>query len=319
MRMYFPLQIAMTGLIVLHTSTAAGQRYPEKPLRIVTSGIGGAADASLRIFTPGLAENLKQRIIIDNRATGVIPGEIVSKATPDGYTLLSHATLLWVGPLIQAPPYNVLRDFAPITLLTSAPNLIVVNPAVPVQTVKDLIAYAKSRPGELNYASGATGAPNHLAAEMFNVMAGVKLVRITYKSGATQMADLVGGQVQIMFANAGTVIPFVKSNRLRALAVTSAKPSPLAPGLPTVAAAGLPGFEAETRVGIFAPAKTPTAIVNLLNRESVRYLQSADARERYLNVGLEPVISTPEEFTSGIKSDITKWKKVIDDAGIRGD
>ena len=319
MRTCTTLQLILAGLILLNANLVCGQSYPQKPVRIVTSGTGGAADTSLRLFAPGLSANVKQQIIIDNRTVGIVPGEIVSKATPDGYTLVGHATLFWVGPLVQPTPYDVVRDFSPITALTSAPNIIVVPPGVPVRTVKELIDYAKARSGELNYASGATGAPNHLAAEMFNVMAGVKLVRIIYKSGTQQMTDLVSGQVQVMFANAGTAMPYVKANRLRAIAVTSAQPSSLAPGLPTVAAAGLPGYEAETKVGLFAPAKTPAAVIRLLNRESVKYLQSAEAREKYLNVGLETIPSTPEEFAASIKTDIAKWSKVIKDAGIRNE
>ncbi len=299
------------------SSTAFAQAYPKRPVRIVTSGVAGAADVSVRVVAPALGDALKQQFIVDNRTIGVIPGDIVSKAEPDGYTLLSHATLFWVGPLIQKPPYDVARDFAPITLLSSAPNLIVVNPSVPARSVKELIEYARARPDALNYASGGDGAPNHLAAELFRSMTGAKIVRIIYKSGSQQMTDLIGGHVQLMFANAGTVMPHIKSGKLRGLAIASARPSPLAPGMPTAAAEGLPGFEAATRVGLFAPARTPRAIVELLSRESAHAVGTAEVRQRYLSAGMEAVGSTPAEFAAEIKAENGKWEKVIKAAGIK--
>jgi tripartite-type tricarboxylate transporter receptor subunit TctC len=320
MRTCSPLLMVLASTTLLSSNSASGQSYPNKPIRIVTAGIGAAADTASRLLAPGLTANIKQQVVVDSRSAGVIPGEIVSKATPDGYTLLVNATVLWVGPLLTPTPYDVLRDFAPITMLTSAPNLLTVTLALPVRTVKELIEYAKAKPGELNYVSGATGSPTHMAAEMFNVMAGVRIVRITYKNGATQMTDLVAGQgVQVMVPNAATAMPYVKSNRLRALAVTSAKPSVLAPGLATVAASGLPGYEAETKVAFFAPVATPRAIVELLNRESVRYLQSPETRERFFNAGTEVETGTPQELVAAIKADIARWSNVIKKAGIHAD
>lgn len=320
MRTYSTLLMVLAGMTLLDTQWACAQTYPFKPIRIVTAGIGAAADTASRLLAPGLTASLKQQVVVDSRSAGVIPGEIVSKAASDGYNLLINATVLWVGPLLQPTPYDVLRDFAPISMLTSAPNLLVVTNALPVHSVKELIDYAKARPGDLNYVSGATGSPTHMAAEMFNVMAGVKIVRITYKNGATQMTDLAAGQgVQVMVPNAATAMPYVKSNRVRALAVTSAKPSTLAPGLPTVIAAGLPGYEAETKVAFFAPVKTPDAVIRLLNRESVRYLQSAEIKERFFNAGTEVETSTPEQLVTAIKSDIAKWSDVIKKAGIHAD
>jgi tripartite-type tricarboxylate transporter receptor subunit TctC len=305
------------GALAMASATTFAQNYPTRPVRIVAPGVAGAADISIRVVTPALGEALKQQLIVDNRTIGVIPGDIVSKAAPDGYTLLTHATLFWVGPLIQKPPYDVSRDFTPITLLSSAPNLIVVNPSVPVRSVKELIDYARAKPDVLSYASGGDGAPNHLAAELFSYMTGAKIVRIIYKSGTQQMTDLIGGHVQLMFANAGTVVPHVKAGKLRGLAIASAKPSPIAPGIPTASTEGLPGFEAETRVGLFAPARTPPAIVQLLSRESVRVLGTAEVRQRYLSAGMEAVGSSPAEFAAEIKTENAKWEKVIKAAGIK--
>jgi tripartite-type tricarboxylate transporter receptor subunit TctC len=307
--------VVVTPISAQAGSTDSGYSYPNKPIRIVTSGIGGGADVGSRLFVPLL--NFGQQLVIENRASGVIPGEIVSRANPDGYTLLIYSSTLWIGPLLQKTPYDAVRDFAPVVWISRAPNLIVVHPSLPINSVKELIAYAKANPGKLNYASGSSGSSNHLAAELFKSMAGVNLVRIAYKSGALQMADLVGGQVQMMFPNAGSVAPHTKSGRLRTLAVTSAEPSALLPGVPTVAASGLAGYESISMVGMWAPAKTPRVLINRLNQESVRALKSSEARERYLNVGVELVGGTPEAFAAYIKSDVARWTKLIKEAGIR--
>lgn len=306
----------VVGMLVLCATVASGQNYPNKPVRIVTSGVGGGADVVARLLAPGLSGGLGQQVIVDNRGSGVIPGEIVSKAPPDGYTLLLYNNTLWVGPLIQNTPYDAVRDFAPITLTSRAPNILVVHSALPVKSVRQLIALAKARPGELNYASGSTGASNHIAAELFKAMAGVDIVRIPYKSGALESADLISGQVQLMFASA-SMTPHVRSGRLRALAVTSAEPSALFPGLPTIAASGLPGYESGSIYALFAPAGTPAAFIQRLSQESVRVLHTSGSRERYFKAGMETVGSSPEGLAATIKSDIAKLGKVIKDAGIR--
>jgi tripartite-type tricarboxylate transporter receptor subunit TctC len=309
----------VAAVMTIGAADASAQNYPNKPVRMVTAGIGAAADVAARLVTPALSEAFKQPFIVDNRGIGVIPGEIVSKAPPDGYTLLAHASLFWIGPLIQPPPYDVLRDFAPITLLSDTPNLIVVNPSLPAHTVKELIAYAQAKPGVLNYASGGNGAPNHLAAELFGHLAGVKLVRIIYKSGTLQMTDLMAGHVQLMFPNAGMVAPFIKAGKLRGLAVASARPSPLAPGLPTAAAEGLPGFETSTQVGLFVPAKTPASTVKLLGQETARVLGLPEVRQRHLAAGTEAVGNSPQEFAALIRAEMAKWAKVIKLAGIKAE
>jgi len=304
------------GMMVLGAGIVFGQNYPNKPIRIVASAAGGSGDFAARLIAQGLSGALSQQVVVDNRG-GVIPGEIVSKAPPDGYTLLIDAASFWIGPLLQETPYDPVKDFAPVTLTDSAPNVLVVNPSLPVKSVKELIALAKARPGELNYGSSSTGSTPHLAAELFNMMAGVKIVRVPFKGSGPAVISLLGGQVQLMFATAGSVAPHVKSGRLRALAVASLQPSALAPGLPTIAASGVPGYEAVAFEGMFAPAKTPVAIIDRLNQEIVRVLNRAEVKERFFNAGVETVGSTPEEFATAIKSNVAKWGKLIKEAGIR--
>ena len=304
------------GMMVLGAGMVFGQNYPNKPIRIVASAAGGSGDFAARLIAQGLSGALSQQVVVDNRG-GVIPGEIVSKAPPDGYTLLIDAASFWIGPLLQETPYDPVKDFAPVTLTDSAPNVLVVNPSLPVKSVKELIALAKARPGELNYGSSSTGSSPHLAAELFNMMAGVKIVRVPFKGSGPAVISLLGGQVQLMFATAGSVAPHVKSGRLRALAVASLQPSALAPGLPTIAASGVPGYEAVAFEGMFAPAKTPVAIIDRLNQEIVRVLNRAEVKERFFNAGVETVGSTPEEFAAAIKSNVAKWGKLIKEAGIR--
>ncbi len=299
---------------------ASAQGYPERPVRIVTAEAGGSQDVAARILAVGLTPLLGQQVIIDNRASGVIPGEVVSRAKPDGHTLLIYAGTFWLQPFVRkSVPYDPVRDFSPITLVVTSPTVLVVHPALPVKSVKDLIALVKARPGELNYAMGSAGSANHLAAELFKSMASVDMLGIGYRGNGPAVNALISGQVQLMFATASSVMPLVKSGRLRALAVASSQPSALVPELPTVAASGLPGYESISTTGFFAPAKTPAPIINRLNRDSVRYLQTTEARERFLAVGAETVGSTPEELAAKVKSEMARMGKVIRDAGIRAE
>ena len=256
---------------------------------------------------------------MDNRASGIVTAEAVAKAPPDGYTVLVYGSTIWITPLLQNTPYDPVTDFAPITLVAISPHAIVVHPSLPVKSVRELIALAKAKPGDLNYASLGTGTSTHLGAELFKSMAHVNIVRVPYKSAATQMADLLSGQVQMTFSTTGAAMPHVKSGRLRALAVTSAKPSALMSGLPTVAASGLPGFESGAIYVMFAPSGTPAAIISRLNQETVRYLNQADVKERFFSAGLEAVGSTPEELAAKMKSEMARLGKVIKDAGIRAE
>ena len=303
-------------------STGSGQAYPSKPIRLVTAEAGGGNDLSARLIVQGLAGSLGQPMIVDNRggAGGIIAADIVAKAQPDGYTLLLYANNIWIIPLLNSnAPFDVIRDFAPITWAAKSPNILVVHPALPVKSVADLIAYARARPGELNYGSGGTGSSTHLSVELLKSMTGVNIVRVPFKGNAPAMNAMIAGEVQMMIATAGSVAPHLKSTRLRALAVTSPQPSPLAPGLPAMAASGLPGYESMQIYGVFAPGKVPAAIVKRLNEEIVRVLGRADVKEKFLASGVEPVGGTPQQLAATIKSEIVRIGKVIKDAGIRGE
>ncbi len=306
-------------LTVLGAGTVCGQTYPTKPIRIVTSDPGAGNDFTARLIAQGLTVSLGKQVVVENRPAGVIPGEIVSKARPDGYTLLVYGNNLWIGQLLQNTPYDPVRDFSPITMISRAPNVLVVHPSVPANSVTELLALARSRPGELNYASGSIGSSSHLAAELFKHMGGVNMTWIPYKGGGPAMTALIGGQVQLSFGTAAAVAPHTKSGRLRALAVTSAQPSALLPGLPTIAASDLPGYESVAIYGIFAPAGTPESLINRLNREIVLVLNGADVKERLFNAGAEIVGGSPQEFAAAIKSDTIRVGKMIKDAGIRVD
>jgi len=226
---------------------------------------------------------------------------------------------LWTGPLIQLAPYDPVRDFSPIALVARGPNVLVVNSTVPARSVAELIGLAKARPGELNYASSGTGATNHLAAELFKVMAGVDIVRIGYKGAGQALNDLIAGQVQVMFPTSGAAAPHVKAGRVRALAVTSSEPSTLAPGVPTVAASGLPGYESIAIYGLFAPARTPGLIIGRLNAEVARVLGTADVREKLAAVGMEAGGGNPGLLAATVKSEMARMARVIKAAGIRVD
>jgi tripartite-type tricarboxylate transporter receptor subunit TctC len=310
------------AMMMLAAGTAAGQTYPVKPVRIVTTEPSGAADIATRLITPSLTASLGQQMVVDNRsgAGSVSAIEGVAKSPPDGYTLLVHGSPVWLMPFMRDNvPWDPVKDFAPVTLAVTLPNILTVHPSLPVKSVKDLIALAKARPGELNYGSGSTGASNHLAAELFSAMAGVSMVRIPYKGGGPAVLGLIGGQVQLMFATAASVAPHIKSERLRAVAITSAEPSALFPGLPTVASTGLKGYSAETIYGVFAPANTPAAIVDRLNQEIVRALGRTEVRERLFSLGIEAVGNSPQAFAAVVKADMAKWGKVIKNAGIHED
>jgi len=297
----------------------AAETWPARPVRIVTSEPGGGSDFTARVVAQGLTQSLGQQVIVDNRAGTVTAAQIMTKAAPDGYTLLSYNNSLWTLPLLQAMFYDTLRDFIPVTLATRSPNVLVAHPSVPVNSVRELVTYAKANPGVLNYASGTVGSSNHLAAELFKALAGVNIARVGYKGSGFAVNDLIGGQVQLMFATSGSIAAHTRSGRLRALAVTSAQPSPLVPGLPTVAASGVPGYEAVTMYGLYAPAKTPAAIIERLNRDAARFLQMQDIKDKLFGAGVETVGGSPQEFVVEIKAEIARLSKVIKEAGIRAE
>ena len=309
---------AMLCCVALGFGVAVAQTYPAKPLRMIASGVGGAGDFTARVVAGGLTARLGQQVIVDNRPGGLAPGEIVAKAQPDGHTLMLVGIVIWLSPFMRdTMPFDPLRDFAPVTLAATVPNVLVVHPALPIKSVQELIALAKEKPGVLNYATSGSGNSNHIAGELFKAMAGVNLVQVNYRGAAPALNDVVSSRVQVMFATATAAAPFVSAGRLRALAVTAARPSLLAPGLPTVAASGLPGYASESTLGLFAPAATPPAIIARLNAETVAFLRAGDTRERLLKSGIEAVTSTPEEFAALIRADMARTGKIIRAAGIR--
>jgi tripartite-type tricarboxylate transporter receptor subunit TctC len=304
------------GCTVLASSSAA-QAYPNRPVRIVTSPAGGGNDFAARLIAQGLSAPLGQQVIVDNRAGGVVPGDVAARSKPDGYTLLVAGGTFTVGPLLEKTPYDPIRDFEPITLIGVAPNVLVVHPSLPVKTVKELIALARSRPGDLNYSAATPGSQSHLAAELLKSMARVNIVRVSYKGTGQAVQAVLSGEVQLLFANTPSVGPHVKAGKLRALAVTGLAPSPHFPSLPAMTNSGLPGYEVISMDGIYAPAKTPREIVNRLNQEIVRVVTSADVRQKFFDAGVEVVGSSPEEFARRIKAEVDQWSKIIQAGGIK--
>jgi tripartite-type tricarboxylate transporter receptor subunit TctC len=313
------------GICVAAASIASGlasaQTYPVKPLRVITAEPGGGNDFTARVIGQAIAPKLGQPWIVDNRggAGGAIAAEAAARAPPDGYTLLVYAGNVWTMPLLRKNLRYEVKEFAPVTWAARSPSTLVVHPSLPVRTVRDLIALAKERPGQLSYGSGGVGASTHLAAELFKSMAKVDILWVPYKGNGPAMNDLIAGQVQLMFGTAGTVTPHVSSGRVRAIAVTSAEPSVLAPGLPTIAASGLPGYESISIYGVYVPAGTPEAIIRQLNLAIASVLHTPEVRERFLNVGMEVVGSTPEQFATAMKADEARLRKVITEAGIRAE
>jgi tripartite-type tricarboxylate transporter receptor subunit TctC len=297
--------------------------YPSKSIRfILPFPPGGGTDTLARIVGQKLGEKVGQTVVMDNRpgAGANIGAEIAAHAAPDGYTLLMGNIAHAVNMTLYAKPgYDLATDFAPITLLASTPNILVVNPSVAAKSVQELIVLAKAKPGQLNYASSGSGSSAHLAGELFKNLAGVNLVHIPYKGGGPAVISLVAGEAAIGFATMPSVLPQVKAGKLRALAVTTIKRSPAVPELPTVAEAGVPGYDANTWYGALAPRGTSGAVVLRLHDEFVVIMKSADIRERISVHGYEPETNTPQEFAVYIKAEIVKWGKVVKTAGIRAD
>jgi tripartite-type tricarboxylate transporter receptor subunit TctC len=309
-------RVAIASLLLAAVTAGAQQQYPNRPIRFVTAAVGGGIDFTARLLSQGLSERLNQQVVVENRGGTNVAPQTVAKGTPDGYTLLVHNNTVWIAPLLDNVPYDHWTELTPITLTARSPNILVVHSSLGVNSVKELIAKAKAAPGEINYASGPIGASNHVAAEIFKAMAGVNLVRIGYKGGGPALNDVVAGQVKVMFATTGSVTGHVKSGRLKALGVTSAEPSALVPGVPTVASLGVPGYSAEAIYGIWAPAKTPAPILALIHQETVRVLNTPETKERFLNSGVETVGSTPEQFARAIKAESTRLAEVFKSVGL---
>ncbi len=305
-------------LIACGANMAGGQDYPAKSIRILTSPTGGGNDFVARILAQGLSAALGQSVIVDNR-TGMISIESTSVAPADGYTLLVASSSFVTGHLLQKVPYDPIRDFVPITHVGNAANILVVHPSLPTKSVKELIELAKAKPGQLNYGSGDAGSAAHLSAELLKSMARIDIARVNYKGNGPSLVALIGGEIQLLFPTIPSASPHVKAGRMRALAVTGLETSVLTPNLPTMAASGLPGYKIESIYGLLAPSRTPTRILERLDQEIVRFLKSADAREKLLGIGIEPVTSTPQNYAALIKDDVARMSRVIKDAGIRVD
>ena len=300
---------------------AAQAPYPTKPVRmVVPSSAGGGSDIIARIIAPKLGERLGQQIVVENRAGAgtMIGSEAVARATPDGYTLLLGVSTLATNPAIyRKVSYNALTDLAPITLVLSAPNVLVVHPSLPVKNVKELIWFSEARPGQINYASAGTGTNPHLCMELFLSMAKIRMVHIPYKGSAPAIVDLIAGQVPVSMATMLTGLPHVRGGRLRALGVTSIQRTAIARDVPTISESGVPGYESVQWYGVLAPAQTPKEIVARLHRELVAILQSSDVKERFAADGGDAGGNTPEEFARYIRSETEKWAKVARSAGIK--
>lgn len=322
MRTQLLSRIVMVMLAATSSGSAWPQTYPTKPIRFVVPWpAGGVADITTRLVGRKLGENMGQLFVVDNRAgaTGIIGSELVARAAPDGYTLLmgtttTHAT----NPVMYKKlPYDSIKDFAPISLVADAPFVLLVHPSLPVRSVKELIAFAKARPGQLTYGSSGTGGSSHLGFELFNQMAGIKAVHVPYKGLAPATIDLLAGNITMSWESTAAATPYIRDKRLRALGIGSAKRSTLMPDIPTISEAGLKGFELGSWSAMFAPAATPPDVVRRLQREVVVAISDRGMREQLAALGAEPVGSTPEELAAVLKQDVVKWAKIARQANLQ--
>lgn len=309
------------GIAVL-AGPAYGQNYPERPVRVVVAmGAGGAADLLTRTITPSLSERLGQQFVVDDRpgANGVLGQDIVAKANPDGYTLLVQSIAMAINASLYKLPHDTLRDFAPITQLATVGLILVVHPAVPARNVKELIALAKAKPGELNYSSFGNGSIAQIAGETFKIATGTNIRHIAYKTSPAAVQDVVAGQVQLVFAGIPYSMGLVGAGRLRPLAVTMRERSALAPDVPTMMESGVKDFEVVSWFGAWAPAKTPKPIVDRLNREIVDVLKAPEVRKSLATRDFQPVGSTPQQFAAFVKAEVAKYARLVKAAGIKVD
>ena len=315
--------VAASVVLACTPFLAWGQVYPSKPLRlIVPFPPGGVTDIVGRLLAQRLGESLGRPVVVDNRggANGLIGAQAATKAPADGYTLLmATATHAINATLAPTSTFDLQRDLLPISLAASVPLLLAVHPSLPVKSVKDLVALARAQPGKLDFASGSTGSASHLAGEMLNTMASIRMVHVPYKGGSLAIQDLIGGHVTVMFENMPSILPVVQSGRLRAIAVTGARRSPAAPQLPTMIESGWPGFEAGSWYGLFAPVGTPREITSRLNSEVVKTLRSAETQKLLAQQGAEPVGNSEAEFEAFIRSEIARWASVIKAANVKVD
>ncbi len=310
--------LRMCAAWILCAGTAIAQTYPAKPIRLIVPEPGGNGDLIGRLISQGLTGPLGQPMVVENRPSNLI-GDFVAKAPPDGYTLGLGAGAIWLSSLLQKTSYDPVKDFAAVTLTCVTPLALVVHPSLPARTVSELITLAKAKPGALNYGSGPSGGESNLGMALFKSMAGVDIVRVPFRGVAPAVNALLVGEVQVLTAPLPTAMASAKAGRLRAIAVTSLKPSVLAPDLPALASSGLPGFETLSIFGVLAPAAMPPAYVTTLNQEILRLLGRTEVKEKLIGLGTEPVTSTPDQFAEKIRSELVKWGKVIRDAKITAD
>ena len=302
-------------MFMLSCGTACAQSYPGKLIRIHTTSAGSGNDFIARLISNGVSGPLGQAIVVENQRNPILAAESAAKASPDGYTLMVHGGTVWILPLLQKLSYDVVRDFLPIALISRDVSIVAVHPSIPAKSIKELVALAKARPGEINFSVANPGGTANLATALFKSMTGINIVHVPYGGNPPAVTAVLGGEVHAAIMDAGLLKPHIASGKLRALAVTSAEPSVLVPGLPTLAAT-VPGYEHVGMTGVWAPTKTPAAIITRLNQEIVRYFNTAEARERILSAGAEVVASNPEQFATIIKADIVRKSKLIQEVGI---
>lgn len=314
---------ATLALLIAAAGAAAAQGYPAKPVRVVVGfAAGSSSDVTMRILAPKLTEVWGQSVIVDNRpgAGGNIAAQFVASAPPDGYTLLfPSASIAIAQSYYRKLPYNAVTDLAPVALASSMPNLLCVNPSLPVKSVKELIALAKTRPGEILYSSSGAGSSDHMATELFSHMAGIRMAHVPYKGGPQALSEVISGEIAMVITGLPAALPQVKAGRVRAIAVTTVKRTPAVPGLPTVAEAGVPGYEHTLWNGMFAPAKTPAAIVGKVSDDLARAVRLPDVQERFAALGIEPVGNSPQQFDRFFRAEVEKWAKVVKATGLQAD
>jgi tripartite-type tricarboxylate transporter receptor subunit TctC len=318
------LKTGMLAAMVITAQTVPAAEWPDKPIRVILSVPAGATpDVTARLVFPGLSQQLGVSLVADNRAGGggVIGAEIAAKSAPDGYTLFisSPGALTILPHMRKGIPYDTIRDFAPVSLISIGPFVLMTHPSVPARNIRELIALAKAQPGKLNYASAGNGVANHLAGELFKQMAGVDIVHVPYKGAPQAVTDVLAGHMNMMFNSVAPIVAHIKSGKIRVLGIASLQRSPQLPDLPTISESGVPGFEAVNWFGLFAPAKTPRAIINRVNGALVKTVKSQELQAQFIALGADPVGSTVEEFIAFVKRDMEKYEKVVRISGAKLD
>lgn len=317
MAMTVAMTAALAAPLSLHCAGAMAQQYPAKPIRITTVSQGGALDTVLRLITQGIAGPVGQPFVIENKPSSVNPEDALVKAAPDGYSLGYFANTLWLAPFLRKnPPYDPLKDLAPVALTVKGPNVVAVTSSLPVNSVPELVALAKSKPGKLNVSVTGVGTSPHMAAVLFESVTGTKMTEVKYKGTAQAYGDVVSGLVEVTFPTLLTSVPYMKSGKVKTLAITTAQVSPLAPELPTVASFGFAGYESVAIHALVAPARTPAPIVNRLNQEIVKFLAQGEVRTRIASMGFDTIASSPAQLGAAMKSEMERMGPVLREAGI---